>query len=82
MPSHHKIGSTCFLLFYASSGEDETWDPDLDSDALSTLARKKDRDKQRKLAQARRTESKAARSALHRAPWFKDAVDAARPLEV
>ena len=34
---------TCFLFFYASSGEDETWDPDLDSDALSTLARKKDR---------------------------------------
>ena len=34
---------TCFLLFYASSGEDETWDPDLDSDALSPLARKQDR---------------------------------------
>ena len=33
----------CFLLFYASGGEVETWDPDLDSDALSTLARRKDR---------------------------------------
>ncbi len=34
---------TCFLLFFASGGPIESWDPDLDSDALSTLARRKDR---------------------------------------
>ncbi len=33
----------CCLLFYASGGAVEAWDPDLDADALSSLAKKKDR---------------------------------------
>ena len=38
------IGFICFtLLYYAYSGPGESWDPDLDSDALTTLGRQKDK---------------------------------------
>ena len=38
------VGFICFaLLFYAYSGPGESWDPDLDSDALATLGRQKDK---------------------------------------
>ena len=38
------IGFICFeLLYYAYSGPGESWDPDLDSDTLTTLGRQKDK---------------------------------------
>ena len=38
------IGFICFsLLYYAYSGPGESWDPDLDSDALATLGHQKDK---------------------------------------